>query len=207
VLALDARIRLRKAATGQGSRLALRPYPSELEGTIDAGGKVLAVRPIRPEDGTRLAEFYASAPASDLRLRFFSSRREVPRSELARYCQIDYEREMTFVAMDGDRIAGEARAVCDPDNIQAEFAIQLASDWQRRGLGRQLMARLLSYLELRGTQSVTGVCLQENEAMARLARQCGFKVDVGHEGTLELHLALPAGNAPRSRRRAGATPQ
>ena len=198
VLALDARIRLRRPVPGESSRLAVRPYPSGLEERIALGGHELLVRPIRPEDGDRLAAFYAGASASDMRLRFFMARREVPHSELARYCQIDYEREMTFVALappnaDGEAqaMAGEARAVCDPDNVKAEFAIQVASQWQRRGLGRALMEKLIRYLRERGTEEVIGQCLPENTGMAALARRMGFQV--APEGdTMSMRLVLRA---------------
>lgn len=190
VLALDARIRVRPEEEGDANRLALRPYPAELEETANLGGQQLLLRPIRPEDGERLAEFYAAATSNDLRLRFFLSRREVPLSELARYCQIDYEREMTFVAMAGDAIAGEVRAICDPDNEQAEFAIQVAGGWQRRGLGRVLMDKLVAYLRGRGTGEVVGQCLQENAGMAALARGAGFSVKAGPGDVLQLRLEL-----------------
>lgn len=190
VLALDARIRVRRRETGEGSRLALRPYPSELQEQLSLDGKSLLVRPIRPEDGQRLAAFYASASPADMRLRFFMSRREVPRSELARYCQIDYEREMTFIALDGEAMAGEVRAVCDPDNRRAEFAIQVAAAWQRRGLGRALMDKLLRYLRARGAAEVFGHCLSENVGMAVLARHAGFEVRDEADGTVSMRLAL-----------------
>jgi acetyltransferase len=192
VLALDARIRVRRPRPGEGNRLALRPYPSELEEDWQVGGRKLRVRPIRPEDGERLAAFYAQASPSDLRLRFFMARREVPRSELARYCQIDYEREMTFVAMDGEHIAGEVRAVCDPDNREAEFAIQVAGPWQRRGLGRKLLGKLLAYLRARGTAEVVGVCLQENVGLIALARSSGFEVKSAPDENMKLRLPLHA---------------
>ncbi|HEY0823633.1 MAG TPA: bifunctional acetate--CoA ligase family protein/GNAT family N-acetyltransferase, partial [Ramlibacter sp.] len=190
VLALDARIRLRRPQAGEGSRLALRPYPSELEESFIVDGHTLPVRPIRPEDGGRLATFYAEASPADLRLRFFMARREVPRSELARYCQIDYEREMTFIALDGDRMAGEVRAVCDPDNREAEFALQVASPWQHRGLGRMLLDKLIAYLRARGTVEVVGMCLQENAGMVALARDTGFSVKAGPDDTMRLRLRL-----------------
>lgn len=193
VLALDARVRLRQPLPGEGSRLALRPYPTELEEAWTLGEARLRVRPIRPEDGGRLAAFYAQAPQADLRLRFFLSRREVPRSELARYCQIDYEREMTFVALDGDRIAGEVRGVCDPDNVEAEFALQVAADWQHRGLGRKLMEKLLAYLRTRGVAVVSGQCLVENAGMIALARDLGFELRPEPQDTMRMRLALDAG--------------
>ena len=190
VLALDARIRLRRPAADHESRLALRPYPADLEDSVEIDGRRLLVRPIRPEDGERLAAFYAAADPGSMRLRFFHSRHEVPLSELARYCQIDYDREMTFVALDGDRIAGEVRAVCDPDNVQAEFAIHVAAPWQQRGLGRWLLGKLVDYLASRGTKEVVGQCLQENAAMAALARSLGFEVAPAPDGLVALRLPL-----------------
>jgi acetyltransferase len=192
VLALDARIRVRPAGEGAGAGLALRPYPAELEETVQLSEQKLLLRPIRPEDGERLAEFYAAASPGDLRLRFFLSRREVPASELARYCQIDYEREMTFVALAGDAIAGEVRAVSDPDNERAEFAIQVAGGWQHRGLGRLLLDKLVAYLRARGTGELAGECLQENRAMIGLARGAGLELKLAPDSTLRLQLALRA---------------
>ena len=191
VLALDARIRLRRPVPGEGSRLALRPYPAGLEEEWTLEGTPLRVRPIRPEDGERLAAFYAAASPANLRLRFFLSRREVPRSELARYCQIDYEREMTFIALDGDRMAGEVRAIADPDNISAEFAVQVASTWQGKGLGARLMGKLIAYLRSRGTSQVMGYCLRENAYMVALAKAEGFEVGPGpSDDTYSLKLPL-----------------
>jgi len=198
VLALDARVRVRRPAPGEASRLAVRPYPGQLEERVAVGGSELLLRPIRPEDGQRFQAFYAGASPADMRLRFFLSRREVPHSELARYCQIDYEREMTFIAIDPQAardggMLGEVRAVCDPDNRQAEFAIQVAGAWQRQGLGRLLLDKLLRYLRERGTQEVVGQCLSENAGMAALARRLGFTVTAQADGVMGMKLALAAG--------------
>lgn len=195
VLAVDSRVRLRPLADSEADRLAIRPYPAQLEEQVQLAGHDLLLRPIRPDDGQRLLDFYAGASSEDMRLRFFMARREVPRSELARYSQIDYDREMTFIALGppdatGARaMAGEVRAVCDPDNIRAEFAIQVASAWQGKGLGSVLMDKLVRYLRERGTLEVVGECLAENGAMAALARQAGFSVHA-EQGGMRLHLAL-----------------
>ncbi len=196
VLALDTRVRLRPASAGEGSQLAIRPYPSALEERLQLAGRDLLLRPIRPEDGQHLMGFYAKASPSDMRLRFFMARREVPHSELARYSQIDYDREMTFIALapgecGNQTMVAEVRAVCDPDNLQAEFAIQVASDWQGKGLGRRLLDKLTGYLRERGTSEVVGQCLPENIGMASLARQAGFLVSNGpSDDTVELRLQL-----------------
>lgn len=192
VLALDARVKVARAAGEGGTRLAIRPYPAELEARVEIGGEPLLLRPIRPEDEPRLRDFYAQAAPQDLRLRFFLARREVPRSELARYSQIDYDREMTFVAVDREgRLVGEVRAACDPDNLQAEFGLQVRSEWQGRGLGRCLLGRMVGYLAQRGTARIVGECLPENEAMAALARRLGFSVRrASGGGSMQLSLEL-----------------
>jgi acetyltransferase len=180
VVALDARVRLHQGRARVP--LAVRPYPEGLAEVMELAGSELLLRPIKPEDGERLRAFYEKASAADMRLRFFMSRREVPASELARYSQIDYDREMTFIALgppaaNGDRqMVGEVRAVCDPDNRTAEFAIQVASAWQGKGLGRKLLGKLVAYLRARGTQEIVGECLPENGGMAGLAEAMGFEV-------------------------------
>ena len=197
VIALDARVRLHPQGQAAAS-LAIRPYPQNLEERVALAGSALTIRPIRPEDGERLHAFYERAAAADMRLRFFMARREVPHSELARYSQIDYDREMTFIAVappdsEGRQpMVGEVRAVCDPDNLRAEFAIQVATAWQGKGLGRLLLAKLVRYLRERGTGEIVGQCLHENNAMASLARHAGFAVQAGPDpDTMSLRLPLP----------------
>jgi acetyltransferase len=193
-IALDARVRLHRQAEA-AVPLAIRPYPQNLEEWVELAGSTLTIRPIRPEDGERLHAFYKRATSADMRLRFFMARREVPHSELARYSQIDYDREMTFIAVappdsEGRKpMVGEVRAVCDPDNLRAEFSIQVATAWQGKGLGRLLLAKLVRYLRERGTREIVGECLHENTAMASLARHAGFAVEAGPDpDTMSLQL-------------------
>ena len=197
VLALDARVKLRAPAAGEVSRLAICPYPAELEETVMLGGTSFLVRPIRPQDGQRLLDFYTRADPADMRLRFFFTRRAVPHSEVARYSQIDYDREMTFVALATDTqghssIVAEASALSDPDHVTAQFAIQVASDWQGKELGHLMLSKLIAYLRSRGTRELTGLCLKENTSMAALARSLGFVVSARSiaSETVSMTLAL-----------------
>ena len=91
--------------------------------------------------------------------------------------QIDYEREMAFIAVDAaQQTLGVARLVRDPDNTEAEFAVLVRSDLQGRGLGRLLMQRLLDYATARGTQRIVGDVLRENHGMLGLAKALGFEM-------------------------------
>ena len=153
VIALDARIVVRRSAA-RDQRLAIRPYPSELEETIAlADGSSVFVRPIRPEDQLKLVAMVMQSSPHDIYLRFFSPLKQLPQMMAARLSQIDYSREMAFVAMaasespdDGD-ILGVARLIADPNDQRAEFAVMVRSDWHGRGLGYKLMQTLLVYAD------------------------------------------------------------
>lgn len=153
------------------------------------------LRPIRPEDGARHRAFIERLDPEDLRLRFFQSRRELPKSEIARLTQIDYEREMAFVAV-GRTPAGESetlgvvRAIADPDNVEAEFAIVVRSDLKTRGLGRLLLAKMVRYCRARGTQRLVALVLRENRAMIDLAQALGLRVDADRSDRDALHFVM-----------------
>ena len=182
VLALDARVRVTPQRPAGAAHFAIRPYPQELVEVVSWQGASLTLRPIRPEDEPQHRRFIERLDPEDVRLRVFAPRRELPRSELARLTQIDYSREMAFVAerlaTDGQpETIGTVRAVSDPDGVQTEFAIVVRSDLKGRGLGRVLLDKLERYARSQGLQRITGVVLRENEAMLALARHVGFVVD------------------------------
>jgi acetyltransferase len=196
VIALDARVRVSAAAPGGAQHFAIRPYPSELTETIDWQGRPLTLRPIRPDDEARHLAFLARLDPVDIRMRVFYSRRSIERSELARLTQIDYEREMAFIATapadGGEETLGVVRAICDPDNHDAEFGIVVRSDLKGGGLGARLMHKMIGYLRARGTRRLVAAVLRENERMLELARELGFQLDAEQPdaGLRHIHLRL-----------------
>ena len=197
VIALDARVRLAPRTMGDGrSRLAIRPYPKELEETVQWQGAPLMLRPIRPEDGAEHLRFFNALDPEDVRFRIFSRMRELQPSQVARLTQIDYDREMAFIVTrsraDGmPETLGVARAIADPDNIKAEFAIIIRSDMKGHGLGVMLMNKLIAYCRSRGTREIVGEALLNNRPMLEMVRRLGFEVHqaVG-EGVAILRLPL-----------------
>ena len=180
VLALDARVRLGRTPVAGAERFAIRPFPDELTERLDWQGRTVTIRPIRPEDEPLHRAFLAHVDPADLRLRFFSSRRELPRTELARLVQIDYAREMAFIALDTaadgtQETLGVVRAVSDPDGVEAEFAILVRSDVQGRRLGSVLLSKMIGYLRDRGVARMAGYVLRGNAAMHRLVHALGFE--------------------------------
>jgi acetyltransferase len=196
VLALDARMRIKPATAAGEMRLAIRPYPKDLEEEVGFDGRQLLLRPIRPEDEPQYRAFFEKLDQEDVRFRFFTYLRQLPHSELARYTQIDFDREMAFIAagvkeQGGEEILGIVRSVTDPDNQQAEFAIIVRSDLKGKGLGRLLLEKMIGYCRGRGTEMVVGEVLRDNYRMLALARKLGFKVRaMGDAETMEVRLDL-----------------
>lgn len=194
-IALDARVRLSPMPVAGTGRFAIAPYPDGLAQSVSWRGYPLHLRPIRPEDAELHGEFVARLTPEDLRLRFFSARRELSRSELARLTQIDYDREMAFIAFDPDgvrpEILGVARAACDPDNVEAELGIIVRSDLKGQGLGTLLLDKLTAYLTARGTQRLVAIVLHDNSAMRDLARERGFVPDRAWSDRSTLRMVLP----------------
>jgi acetyltransferase len=199
-IALDARIRLSAAKPAGALNFAIRPYPAELCEQLQWQGQPLELRPIRPEDEALHTDFLAQLEPEDIRMRVFYSRRTMERSELARLTQIDYTREMAFVAIaagpDGrPQTLGVARAMTDPDNLSAEFGIIIRSQLKGGGLGRMLMNKLINYQRSQGTQTMVATVLRENSRMMDLAHALGFQnTDEQDENTtrsIVLNLQAP----------------
>ena len=141
VIALDARIVVRPpAAQERAARFAIKPYPVELETEIvDRDGKKLFIRPIRPDDEPLIHAFTRRLTPEDVRMRFFGPIRELSHEMAARLTQIDYDREMAFLLLDGKELLGVGRLAADPGFEQAEFALVVASDRQGHGYGTLLL--------------------------------------------------------------------
>ena len=201
-IALDARVRVSAACPAGARHFAIQPYPSGLSETLEWDGRRITIRPVRPEDEPAHRAFIDSLAPDDMRMRFFHSRPRLERTELARLVQIDYTREMAFIATADDasgtpQTLGVARAIADPDNVQAEFGIILRADLKGRGLGRLLLQRLITYQRAAGTQRLVATILAENEGMRALGRRLGFteQPTPGDACTVQLSLALQSGNA------------
>lgn len=197
VLALDARIRIARSPNGGANRLAIRPCPDELRETVEIDGGKVEIRPIRPEDEPQHRALFQRLSPEDIRLRFFGRIREPVHTEMARYTQIDYDREMAFIASRRDAAGapetlGVVRVIADPDNIECEFAIVVRSDLKGRGLGRLLMDKVIDYARAKGTRKMVADVLSENLGMLALARRVGFRIVSREEGVVRIERDLAA---------------
>ncbi|QRG08117.1 bifunctional acetate--CoA ligase family protein/GNAT family N-acetyltransferase [Xanthobacter dioxanivorans] len=192
VIALDARIVVHEARVEGTRRFAIKPYPSgqEAELLLTDGSTVL-LRPIRPEDEPGLVDVVHRSDPQDVRMRFLGSVKDFPHLMAARLSQIDYDREMAFVAVEpnGD-ICGVVRIIADPDNEAAEYAIMVRSDMKGKGLGFRLMTEILNHARKRGLSQVFGDVLRENGPMLRLDEELGFKVSTSADDPAVMRVVL-----------------
>ena len=193
---LDVAMELSPIEGDPHQKLSIRPYPNELEETFFLrDSKPCFIRPILPEDEPLLKTFINQVTKEDLYYRYFSEISEFTHDDLANMTQIDYDREMAFVAIrhphDDPEIIGVARAMADPDNQQAEFAILVRSDLKGNTLGHQLMMKLINYTKAHGIKRLTAITMPENRNMISLAKKLGFSVEVQFdEGIVNLNLLL-----------------
>ena len=198
VIALDARIRVQPAESAPAQRLAIRPYPKELEEVLALpNGRKLLLRPIRPEDEPAYRKMFARMTPEDIRMRFFMAKREVSPEMAARLTQIDYDRDMALVLAEPgpageSAIYGSVRISADPDGERAEYAISLRSDMSGQGLGPMLMRRIIDYGRRRGLKEIFGTVLRENRPMLKVCELFKFSHHTSpHDpGVVEVRLAL-----------------
>ncbi|HJZ45127.1 MAG TPA: bifunctional acetate--CoA ligase family protein/GNAT family N-acetyltransferase [Hyphomicrobiaceae bacterium] len=198
VIALDARVRVADAASEPRVAMAVRPYPAEWATETEVAGLgPVQLRPIRPEDEGLYRDFFARVSLDDQRLRFFTAAPNLSHRFLAQLTQIDYAREMAFVAIaksDG-ALLGVARMIADPDYTRAEYAVLVRSDLKGCGLGWRLMQHLIAYAKAEKLEQLHGAVLADNTSMLQMCRELGFAVDVepGDTSVRRVRLRLVEG--------------
>lgn len=194
LLALDARVVLYEPEVQAEKlpRLAIRPYPSQYVSTFtDNQGQTFAIRPIRPEDEPLVVDFHHRLSEQSVYLRYFRSfqlSQRVQHERLTRICFVDYDRDMALVAEYTDpesgeqQIVGIGRLTKLHGSADAEFAMLVNDAFQRRGLGTELLNRLLDIGRDEGVERVIAYMLGENRGMRLISKRLGFQFD--REGSL-----------------------
>ncbi|MCP5199175.1 MAG: bifunctional acetate--CoA ligase family protein/GNAT family N-acetyltransferase [Gammaproteobacteria bacterium] len=202
VTALDARVRVRPASGTGAARLAIRPYPGELEQVLRlADGRSLLLRPIRPEDEPALVRTFSRLSPEEVRFRFFAPLKFLDHLMAARFTQIDYDRQMALVLTEQAAMVGEIHAVVrlieDPDGERAEFAIVVERELAGQGLGTRLMQVIIDYARARGVDVLWGEVLADNHRMLALCRELGFHEAAHPDEPGIVHVELDLGGPSR----------
>ena len=177
VIAVDGRIRVRAAKGSAQSRMAIRPYPQRFESEIRINGDAAyAVRPIRPEDEPALRRFADEIDNRDLWHPFFVSLRARTHETAARLSQIDYDREMTLVAWEGERVAGLVRSTADPNADAAECAVIIRADLREKGLATRLIQEIMRVIAAQGVRHAVLLFPAALHRVLTMSKELGFIV-------------------------------
>jgi len=201
LLALDARIVVHEAATKPEKlpRTAIRPYPMRYVGRWTMkDGEPVTIRPIRPEDEPLMVKFHGTLSDETVYLRFFHMEKlstRVAHERLIQKCFIDYDREMALV-VDHQISGGDGKASADSTEHEllaigrltrmagtdgAEVAVLVNDASQKRGLGVELLKRLIGWARDEKLSHILAVIMPENEGMKALAHHFKFEVRPGDD--------------------------
>ncbi len=202
LIALDARVVLHDADVPLEAlpRLAIRPYPRRYEADWTANdGTAIHFRPIRPEDEPLIVEFHQSLSSETVYQRYFERLgldERVAHERLIRICFTDYDRELALVAEHvkpdgGKQIVGISRLSKEPGGSTAELAGLVTDAWQGKGIGRELMRRLVEIARGEKVEAVTAHLREENWGMRGNLEHLGFTISkVSDDGLQRADLDL-----------------
>ncbi len=167
-------------------------YPAEWETTVVlADGSTASIRPIRPDDGARLAQFHGRQSAESIYFRYFRFRPELSASEIEHFTVVDYEWRMAFIALVGDEMVAVARYEGKQGQPTAEVAFFVDDRQQRKGLGTLLLEFLAAAARRSALEGLTATVLAENYRMLRVFRKAGFDVESKFvDGVIEVDLGI-----------------
>ncbi|WP_372980796.1 GNAT family N-acetyltransferase [Marinobacter sediminum] len=183
----------------EASQPIIQVYPRELEEWIvlPKSGRRVIIRPVLAQDEPAHRAFHELQSPESIRYRFFQYRKHFSREDVAQMVQIDYDREMVFIAnapredAEGEETLGTVRTWTDADNLQCEFAVMVHDKMKGEGLGVALMQKMIDYCRARGTVEMVGNVLPENRPMLQLAEHLGFEVKYNlEEEVMDLRLVL-----------------
>ena len=169
----------------------------------------MLIRPVRSTDAPLLAEGFTRLSATSRWLRFLSAKRELSPAELRYFTDVDHHDHEALGALDrgdgrGVGIARYVRSTCDP--YAADIAVTIVDDWQGRGLGTELLARLSDRALDEGIHRFTALVAAENEAVGRLLRKMRASLVSRESNTLQYEIALVPGAEPDGDRGAALQP-
>jgi len=199
LLALDARVVLHKnnLTEDQLPTAAIRPYPVHYvwDWTMKDGSPV-RFRPIRPEDEPLMVGFHEKLSDRSVYLRYFgtlSLKTRIAHERLVRICFGDYDRELALVAevkgAGGAEIIGVGRMNRIPGTDEADVAVLVTDAYQNRGLGAELLRRVIQVAKEEGVRAVSADMMSDNLSMQAICKHHGFDVKM-QDSFSSLHARL-----------------
>jgi GNAT superfamily N-acetyltransferase len=172
-------------------------YPVRLVETIEIDGQPVTLRPTKPVDERLIQEHFYNLDSQDVISRFFGTRMSFPQTQVEGISLTDYVRSFTVVAVVGEvgfeKVVGIGEYHLEEAKNMAEVAFSVSKDWQGRGLGKILLAKLAEAAKENGIAGLVAYTFLENHRMIKLFRTLPYKVRtvVGEEISLSLRFDEP----------------
>jgi acetyltransferase len=203
LIALDARVVLHGPEVTEAMlpKLAVRPYPTQYVApwTMKDGAEVM-IRPIMPEDEPMLVKFHETLSEQSVYMRYFhmiALSQRIAHERLTRICYVDYDREIALVAEQKNPASGEhellgvGRLTKQPGTEEAQFAILVSDPVQSRGLGSELLRRLIDIGRKEKLRRITAEILTDNYPMQKVCERLGFRLERdAEEGVVKAQIEL-----------------
>ncbi|KAA3658960.1 MAG: GNAT family N-acetyltransferase, partial [Chloroflexi bacterium] len=188
IVALDARVVLYEPDVDEADlpKLAIRPYPSQYVDHLKLNGDEFTIRPIRPEDEPAVIRYHETLSEKSVYLRYFRAfqlSQRVEHERMTRICFVDYDRDMALVIERENPRTGEndiigiGRLTKERLINEAEFAIMVSDAHQGKGLGTEILTRLLQIGRDEGIAKVNAYMLGENMGMRNVCDKLGFSFE------------------------------
>ncbi len=167
-------------------------YPAGWEADVAVSdGGVVHLRPIRPDDRDRLAEFHSRLSERTVYLRYFAPHPTLSERDLDRLTRVDHTDRVALVALVGDQLIGVGRYDRIDGGRDAEVAFVVDDAQQGRGIGSLLLEHLAAAARERGIERFVAEVLAENNRMVRVFKDAGYQADYSYDsGVVELSFPI-----------------
>ncbi len=159
--------------------LSIPPYPFKYEKNITLkNGTEIHIRPVRGEDESAMRVFFESLSEESVFYRFGQRRINMPHTNLARFCQVDYDRDLAFLAVargQEEVVIGDMQLHRFVDLENAEFSLTVADTWQGLGIGRILLDYCITVAGDIGIKTLWMDVIKDNWRMIKFGNKYNFK--------------------------------
>ena len=164
-----------------------------------ADGGVVHLRPIRPEDADAVVAFHQRQSPESLYYRYFSPKPTLTADEVEHLTTVDHDRNVAFVAFDGDELIGIGRYDERRGGNEAEVAFQADEGHRGRGLATVFLEYLITAAREAGLDGLVAQVLPENRRMLKVFERAGFEAHRQFaEGVIEVELGLTSTEEARA---------
>ncbi|KPQ44376.1 MAG: acetate-CoA ligase subunit beta [Candidatus Methanoperedens nitroreducens] len=176
--------------------LVISPYPEKYRSLWKLrDGRTVILRPIKPEDEPLWIEMFRNFSQESIHFRLFQTViGPVAHEYSARYCNIDYDRELAIVAEIEDegkrKMLGVVRLNIDPAENAGELSFIVADPWQGQGLGSKMVDYMIEICRDKQLEKISAVMLSDNYRAIKLFQEMGFTIESLDDGTQRAVLDL-----------------